>query len=664
MRSRPGLGLGIFCILWVLSGCQVTPDRVWERAEAGLPRQAVILALIADPGDPNRLWAGYYLPGGLAASRDGGQTWIIGAQGLGDNPIFDLLLLPDDYLLAGTRDGLLGSTDGVNSWKLIAAEGLPSATVFALAADASGQVYVGFDDAGPYLGNPKKDLWEPLARDEPLSTSAVLSLAVSPDGKHLYAGTAGHGLYASQDAGQTWIAAFPDDYVPNIALDPSRPMTAVASLRDRLARTRDGGLSWETLPVGWARDEAVSLLWQKAPITQSLSGEDVTGPLFAGSGKGQVYCSQNGGDTWEEIGVRLPTQGGILALATAGDRIVAGTWTGIYAITLAKTETSGTGQTSGESCGIASQTWEYLSPTLGIPNANALLAADKGLLLGTRAGLFRWQPMARRWAKVPLRHSPSQDSLPGGVTTLATAPPDGQVAYAGAASGTLYRSDDGGGRWARVSSDLEIGIRALAVAPEDADHIYMLAAWERMYESDDGGQIWHARWTGLDVTTEATSLVLDPTNPSIIFVGTDAGLYRSHYGGEDWRPVGHRLDGQTVLTLATHPTPDAGEGRSVLYIGATRGAYRSYDGGDTVERWGQGLEEISVTTILFDPMNPQTVYAGTAYAGLYWSDDGGETWQPTRPSGLADEVVEALSWGPSGELFVASAGGVWMGSKE
>ena len=95
MRSRPGLGLGILCILWALSACQATPDWVWERAEAGLPRQAVTLALTVDPGDPSRLWAGYYAPGGLAVSPDGGQTWTIGAQGLGDNPIFDLLLLHD-----------------------------------------------------------------------------------------------------------------------------------------------------------------------------------------------------------------------------------------------------------------------------------------------------------------------------------------------------------------------------------------------------------------------------------------------------------------------------------------------------------------------------------------------------------------------------------------
>jgi photosystem II stability/assembly factor-like uncharacterized protein len=303
---------------------------------------------------------------------------------------------------------------------------------------------------------------------------------------------------------------------------------------------------------------------------------------------------------------------------------------------------------------------------LGFPNANTLLAAHGGLLIGTRGGLFRWQRAALRWENVPLPGSSGRDSPSGGVTALAATSPDGKVqtAYAGTTGGELYRSDDGGVNWARVPSDLKIGMRALSVTPGDVDHIYMLAAWERMYESGDGGQNWQARWTGLGIATEAISLAIDPVKPSTIFLGTDTGLYRSLYGGEDWRAVGHRLDDQTVLTLSLRPDPSDEEGRSILYIGATRGAYRSHDGGNTIEQWGQGLEDLAVTAILFDPNRPRTVYIGTAYAGLHVSVDGGETWQPTGPPALAQEVVEAMAWSPSGELFVASAGSVWMGTRE
>jgi photosystem II stability/assembly factor-like uncharacterized protein len=661
-----GRAIGGLWALLVLVGCRPAPGWTWERAEAGLPPQVVVLALAVDPSDPTRLWAGYYAPGGLAASHDAGRTWTTGAEGLGDNPVFDLLPFPNSHLWAATRDGLLESADGGASWKPAAGD-LPPAAVFALAADGSGRVYAGLDGAGLYVGAPEGDRWVPLDQDEPLATSAVLSLAVSSDGTQLYAGTAGRGLFSSQDAGHTWTAAFPGDYVPNLAFSPSHPTTAVASLRDRLVRTHDGGGSWDTLPVPWAHEEVVSLLWSADPQT---GGAEV---LWAGSGQGQVYRSQDGGDTWVAMGNAVPTQGGVLALATAGDRLLAGTWSGIYA-----TDDGG-------------QRWTYLSPSLGVPYANILVTADAGLLLGTRAGLFRWQPDVRHWTKVLMKYPQGveqtqsgeylqdKDFPPGGVTALAVAPSDRRLVYAGAAASGLYRSDDGGASWAQVPSDLEVGIRALAVDPDDANHVYILAAWERMYESADGGQSWQARWAGLSVTTEAVSLALDPLHPATLYLGADTGLYRSRYGGEDWRAVGRPLDEQTVLALqvrrpAEHPgrspqdevaAPRAalgtGEETSGLYIGATRGAYRSYDGGDTVEPWGHGLEGVSVTAFLFDPNDSRKVYAATAYAGLYQSLDGGETWHPMGPPELANEVVETMAWGPAGGLFVASAGGVWVG---
>jgi photosystem II stability/assembly factor-like uncharacterized protein len=552
------------------------------------------------------------------------------------------------------------STDGGLSWSLAAAEGLPSTAAFTLAANGLGQVYVGFDNAGLYLRNPERDTWESLADDETLDKSTVLSLAVSPDGRYIYAGTAGHGLYASQDAGHTWTRAFPDDYVANLAMNPSHPMMAVASLRNRLVRTRNGGHSWEKLSAPWTRDEVVSLLWI-ADATGSLSQMEAAETLLAGSGQGQVYCSQDGGESWGEIGDRVPTQGGVLALTTAGNRLLAGTWTGIYASPAQYTFGS---QATLSQCSDFSPTWTYLSPPLGIPHANALLNADSRLLIGTRSGLFHWQPTTRSWVQVPLPASSSHDVQPGGVAALATATSNEKLAYAGTVVGELYRSNDGGANWLRVPSDLEIGVRALAVSPVDAGRVFMLAAWERVYESRDGGRSWKGHWTGLGVTTEAISLAIDPVEPSTIYLGTDSGLFRSRYRGNDWRPVGHKLNGQTVLSLVAVPARNAEDEHSILYIGATRGAYLSPDGGDRIESWGQGLEGVSVTAILLDPNDSRNIYAGTAYAGLYRSVDQGETWQPMGPAKLSEEIVETMAWSPEGELFVASSGGVWVGRRE
>ncbi len=645
MRLRPGLWTAALCPIMILSGCQPASDWRWQPAENGLPRQAVILTLAADPNNPNHLWGGYYAPGGLAISHDGGQTWTTSAQGLADNPVFDLLPLPAGPLWAATRDGLMESSDGGMTWTPELA-GLPSASAFALAAGRDGRVYVGMDDFGLYVQAPGKDGWISLNQNERLATAAVLSLAVSPGGTQLYAGTAGRGLFASQDAGSTWTVAFSNSYIPNLALSPSHPGTAVASLRDRLARTQDGGRSWELLPTPWARHEVTSLLWLADSRAEAAPQLEASETILAGNGQGQIYCSPDGGDSWLEMEAPTRIRGGVLALMKNNDQLLAGTWTGIYA------------SPAPVRCANGHNTWTYISPSLGTPYANAFVESEAGLLIGTRTGLFRWQPAVRHWIEVALEDIPV-----GGVAALGVAPSDGQVVYAGTASGGLYRSQDGGVNWSRVPSDLEIGIRALAVAPDGADHVYALANWERIYESRDGGLSWQAGWTGLELTTEAISLMIDPLDPSTLYLGADTGLYRSHYGGKNWRSVGRPLDDQTVLTLAARPAPNAEGKSSILYIGATQGAYRSQDSGTTVEPWGGELKNVSVTAFLFDPSDSQTIYAGTAFAGLYRSMDGGETWRKIGPPHLAQEVVEAMAWGPGGELFVASPGGVWAGKE-
>ncbi len=631
-------------LLLSLSACHLTspPPWHWERAEAGLPRQAIILSVAADPVDPARLWAGYYAPGGLASSFDGGQTWTTGAEGLADNPVFDLLVtapkegnLDASKLWAATRDGLRQSLDGGASWQPAAGD-LPPMTAFALASDATGRLYVGLDGAGIYAERQNGQGWQSLTPAEPLASAAILSLAVSADGQQLYAGTAGLGLFASRDDGRTWVNTYTDHYVPNVVLKPTHPTLAVASLRDRLVRTHDGGQSWHTLPLPWTDNEIFSLLWL------------ADGTLGAGTGQGRLYHSQDDGDTWLEGGTGLPPTGAVLALAVAGEqsahrqRFLAGTWTGLYA-----SDDGG-------------QTWAKLAPSLGVPNAHTLLNTESELLLGTRAGLFRWQPGSQSWTPAPNRFPP------GGVTSLAVAPSNHQILYAGSAGDGVYRSHDGGESWYRVPS-LGVGVPALAVAPTDSEHVYMLALWERVYESQNGGQNWQARWEGLGVTTEAVSLAVDPLEP-IVYVGGDTGLYRSR-NGQDWQQVAPTLADQSVLALMVQPVPSPTGGGVVLYIGTTRGVYRSLNRGTTVQGseaelgWGRGLEEVSVTAFLASLDDPRHLYAGTAYAGLYQSLDWGHTWQAIGPAELSEDVVEVMAWGPAGELFVAAASGVWRGVK-
>lgn len=612
-----------------LAGCHTAAPRQWQwsPAGAGLPRRAIVTAVAVDPLNPNRLWAGYYASGGLAFSVDRGRTWHADtAAGLAGNPVFDLLILPQTGTVwAATRDGLMRRAAGAANWQP-ATKGLPPAAAFALAADATGRVYAGLDGAGVVAQARNGPAWESLAgNNKELASAAVLSLAVSARGRQLYAGTGGQGIFASRDGGQTWAGAYPGRYVPAVALNPANPSVAVASLRDRLVRSVDGGQLWHTLPVAWAAEEVVMLVWPSG------------GPLAAGTGRGRLYLSFDGGDSWLPAGDGLPDGSSILALAIDPEqRLIAGSWTGLYA------------------SNNLGQSWFPLPDGPGAPQPHTLLNTGNRLLLGGRSGLFAWQPEQGQWV--------AEEGLQGNSVLSLAAAPSGLL-YAGTSRG-LYRSHNHGQSWEPLPS-LAVGIPALAVDPTRSNHIYMLAAWERVYESWDGGQNWQARWDGLGSVAEAVSLAVDPQQP-VAYVGTEAGFFKSNNGGP-WQWLLPSLVEQSILALAIQPVPaELGTG-VVLYIGTTRGAYRSLDRGQTVQGrepeggWGRGLEDVSVTAFLFDPHDPRRLYAGTAYAGVYQSVDWGFTWQPVGPAGMDGQVVEAMAWGPEGDLFVAATGGVWRG---
>lgn len=621
-----------------------------------------MVAVAADPLDSDRLWVGYYAAGGLATSHDGGQTWRTGAEGVADNPVFDLLPViypadgkPQVKAWAATRDGLLASTDAGISWQP-ASGNLPPVAVFALAADAGGRVFVGLDAGGVYVQTEDDAGWEPLvAAVSPLATVGVISLAVSPDGQYLYAGTSGQGVFASPDGGQTWVNTYPGKYATNIALNPANPHQAIASLReqtveddnlakliedlstqDRLARTNDGGRSWHTLPLDWTSDEVTSLLWLP------------DGPLGAGTAKGQLFRSLDGGDTWQQGGVGL-SGGGILDLAVAGrpehpTRLLAAAWTGVYA-----SDDGG-------------QTWRSLAPELGVPNARILLSIENKVLLGTQTGLYQWQADSQSWQQLVANLR---------VSALAASPESSPLFMGTIFMGTIgdgvYHSDDTGSTWQNLPA-LGVGVPQLAVDPQNPNHLFLLAAWERPYESLDGGQTWQARWDGLGDVIETVSLAFDPLHP-IVYVGTEAGLFHSYQGGV-WQPVAFKLLDQSILALSAQVAPKSFWNDSMLYIGTTRGAYRSVDQGVTVQGvdddpgWGYGLEDVSVTAFLVDPHEPRLLFAGTAYdKGVYQSVDGGKTWQPIGPGEVSEDVIESMAWGPNGEMFIVTTNGVWLGEK-
>jgi len=144
------------------------------------------------------------------------------------------------------------------------------------------------------------------------------------------------------------------------------------------------------------------------------------------------------------------------------------------------------------------------------------------------------------------------------------------------------------------------------------------------------------------VGNRAASIVGEPGNPLVIYVGAAAGgIFKTEDGGVTWRPVFDDQDVAAVGALAMSPTQHnvlwAGTGEPWLirpFYPMGDGVYKSTDAGKTWQH--VGLEATGhIARIIAEPHNTEVAYVcaiGQAYRtqherGVFRTTDGGKTWQ-------------------------------------
>lgn len=189
-----------------------------------------------------------------------------------------------------------------------------------------------------------------------------------------------------------------------------------------------------------------------------------------------------------------------------------------------------------------------------------------------------------------------------------------------------------------------------------------------VWKTTDFGRTWIPIFDD-QPTGSIGDIVVSPSNPNVIYVGSGEGLqrpdlsvgdgvYKSIDGGKTWLHIGLK-EGQQIGGMALDP-----ENENRLFVAVLghpygpnkeRGVYRTLDGGKT---WKQVLykdENTGAIQVTIDPKNPNIIYADLwagrqgpwengawngPESGLFKSTDGGDTWVklekglPTTAQGL------------------------------
>lgn len=247
---------------------------------------------------------------------------------------------------------------------------------------------------------------------------------------------------------------------------------------------------------------------------------------------------------------------------------------------------------------------------------------------------------------------------------IAGEPGNQMVTYIGAASGGLFKTDDGGVSWKPIFDGQEVSsIGSIALAPTNPKIVWVgtgetfvirpaHSLGDGIYKSEDAGKTWVKK--GLTQTGRIGRVVVHPTNPNVVFACAmghmygpqqERGVYRTTNGGQTWERVLFVDDKTGAADLAIDPqNPD------ILFAamwqinintwglnsgGASGGIYRSKDGGNTWEPLsGKGLpggakKPVGKVAVAVAPSNPKVVYAlfEMSSPALYRSEDGGESWK-------------------------------------
>jgi photosystem II stability/assembly factor-like uncharacterized protein len=341
-----------------------------------------------------------------------------------------------------------------------------------------------------------------------------------------YFGSTGGGVWKTTDGGQYWEnisdGFFKRASVGAIAVAESDPNVIYVGMGettirgnvshgDGVYRSTDGGQTWTHLGLEDTRHIGKIRIHPHDPELLYVAA---LGHAHGPNRQRGVFRSRDGGKTWEHI-LFLNEEVGShdIALDPHNPRI-------LYAALWRARRLPHTLNSGGEGCGLykstdGGETWTDISHNKGLPTG----------MLGKIGVAVSGARKDRVWAIVE------------------------------AEDGAVFRSDDAGTTWGRLSDEKDLRKRPwyyqhIYADPQDAETLWILN--ERCYKSIDGG----ATFTQISVPHgDYHDLWIDPRDPQRMICGHDGGACVTFNGAESWSSIYNQPTGEFYHVITDNQVP-------------------------------------------------------------------------------------------------------------
>ena len=541
-------------------------------------------------------------------------------------------------------------------------------------------------DGNRFTDSDSNSVWQVLGPNG----GDVRSVAIDPRNKNkVYISTMDGQVHISEDAGSTWklLASFGRAMLvlDQLFVDSRDSNVLYASghrgkMPGGFFKSTDGGVNWKESKE--LREQAIHAM------SQSLTDPNL---LYVGTKDG-VWMSKNSGDDWTRIeSETMPLDINSFAVDPKNSNtLYAGTTWRPY-----KSLDNGKSWRLIKSGMIDDS--DIFAITVDSENNNHVIAS-------ACSGIYESVNGGESWKKI--QGIPGQSRRTRDIVQHPSRP---GTLFAGTTEG-FWMSVNGGKSWSLTTSR-ELEINKIAVHPEAPDRIFIatnnygvmvsndggrnfkqantsftsrftysitpdVELPDRLYAttmntsssggfffySEDGGRNW-LQAKGLDITRDAAFTVLqDRLNPSVMYLGTNRGIFKSADRGINWslieppKPPAKKRGtrGKTraaakkpaaAKKVATAPAEPEGpklipalnesvrvlaftsDDKAGILAGTDKGLYRTYDIAKGWEKltFGEGRED-SVFVVHSTPLVPGTIWVGTARSGVLVSTDDGKTW--------------------------------------